>query len=185
MGVEERIDIELFKVVSRSISASDDLELMAGQLTQLLTGALGIKGCSLFAFNPDSKELEILGSFGLSADYLYKGPILSEKSIARTVKGETVLVSDTETSDMLQYPEEAKKEGIRSIASLPVKHSGHVIGALRLYHPEPWKITVKDQDSLLLLAEIIGLAMMYARLRIALRVIDETVSDIHSIWLNP
>jgi len=181
MAVEEKIDIELFKVVSRSISAPDDLELMCGQLTQLLTAAMGIKGCSLFALNPDTDELEILGAFGLSFDYINKGPILSARSIAATRKGEAIVISDIDRSDMLQYPQEAKAEGIRSIVSLPVKLHAGVIGALRLYHTRPWEPSRQDIDSLLVLGEFIGLALMYARLRRSVEIVRSAVGEIPSI----
>jgi GAF domain-containing protein len=178
MAVEKKIDIELFKVVSRSISESDDPELMCGHLTQLLTAAMGIKGCSLFALNPDTDELEILDAFGLSFDYINKGPILSARSIAATRKGEAIVIADIDRSDMLQYPQEAKAEGIRSIVSLPVQLHAKVIGALRLYHDRPWSPSQQDIDSLLVLGEFIGLALMYTRLRWSLETVRAAVIDI-------
>ncbi len=39
MSVEEKIDIEIFKVVFRAIAESDNLEIMANHLTQLLVAA--------------------------------------------------------------------------------------------------------------------------------------------------
>lgn len=185
MGKEEKIDIELFKLVTRAIAESDDLEMMTGNLCQLMVGALEIKGCSLFALNLDTEELEILGSFGLSVQYVNKGPVLSEKSISRTVKGHPVVVSDINRSDSLQYPDEAKAEGIRAIVSLPIKLYGRVIGALRLYHRKVWDVSRQDLDSLLVFCEMIGLAMMYTRLLNALQSVKETVGDIHDVWLEP
>lgn len=178
MSVDKKIDIELFKVVSRSISETDDPQLMYGHLTQLLTAAMGIKGCSLFALNPDTDELEILGAFGLSFDYINKGPILSVRSISATRKGEAIVIADIDRSDMLQYPQEARAEGIRSIVSLPVQLHVKVIGALRLYHDQPWSPSQQDIDSLLVLGEFIGLALMYTRLRRSLETVRSAVVDI-------
>ena len=87
MSTEEKIDIELFKLVFRAIAQSDNLEIMANHLTQLLVAALEIKGCTIFALNPELDELEVLASFGMSMAYLQKGPILSDKSIADTFRG--------------------------------------------------------------------------------------------------
>ena len=72
MGSAEKIDIEVFKAVTRAIAQSDNLEIMTSHLTQLLVGTLDIKGCSIFALNPESEELELLSSFGLSTGYLNK-----------------------------------------------------------------------------------------------------------------
>jgi len=178
------IDIEIFKAVTRAIAQSDNLEIMAAHLTQLLVGALEIKGSSIFALNPESGELEVLASFGLSIDYMNKGPLMIKKSIRATTKGAPTIIRDVSKTDQLQYPKEAQNEGIGAIISLPIKFYGRVIGELRLYHQEPWDIAEKDVDSLQLLAENIGLAMMYTRLLNAMLEIKETVNEVHSVWLN-
>ena len=183
MSAKEKIDIDLFKVVFRAIAQSDNLEIMANHLTQLLVAALEIKGCTIFALNPESNELEDLASFGLSMSYLEKGPVLTDKSITDTFKGRPFVISDVNTTDRLQYPQDAKAEGIGAIVSVPIKIYSRVIGALRLYHHDVWDISDRDVDSLLVLSENIGLAMTYTRLLNAIKTIRYTVDDIHSIWL--
>ena len=183
MSTEEKIDIELFKLVFRAIAHSDNLEIMANHLTQLLVAALEIKGCTIFALNPDLEELEVLASFGMSVAYLQKGPILSDKSIADTFRGKSVVIPDVSSTDRLQYPQDAIGEGIGAIVSVPIKFYGNVIGALRLYHSQVWNISNRDVDSLLVLAENIGLAMTFTRVLTALKKVRYTVNDIHRIWL--
>ena len=183
MAVEDKIDIDIYKVVARAIAESDNMENIANQITPLLVGALGIKGCNIFILNPETEELEALASFGLSINYVNKGPVLVKKSIDRQLRGEPIVISDVTESDRLQYPEDAKKEGISAIISIPINLSGKFIGVLRLYHHEEWDISESDLDSLMLLAENIGLAMMYTRLLHALRSVKDTVNEVHPIWL--
>jgi len=183
MNVEEKIDIDVFKVVFRAMAQSDNLEIMANHLTQLLVAALEIKGCTIFALNTESRELEVLASFGLSMGYIHKGPVLTDKSIAETSSGKPIVIRDTQNSDRLQYPEDAKKEGIGAIVSVPINFYGKVIGALRLYHHDVWDISEKDVDSLLVLAENIGLAMTYTRVLKALKTIRYTIDDIRGVWM--
>ena len=183
MAVEEKIDIDVFKVVFRAMAQSDNLEIMANNLTQLLVAALEIKGCSIFALNPESKELEVLASFGLSMGYIHKGPVLTDKSIAETSSRKPIVIRDVQNSDRLQYPEDAKKEGIGAIVSVPINFYGKVIGALRLYHHDVWDISEKDVDSVLVLAENIGLAMTYTRVLKALKTIRYTIDDIRGVWM--
>ena len=177
MPVEEMIDIDLFKVVFRAMAQSDDLEIMTNHLTQLLVAALKIKGSTIFALNPETEELEVLASFGLSMKYLNKGPLLTGKSISATLKGEPVVVRDVNKTNRLQYPDDAKNEGIGAIVSVPIIFNDKVIGALRLYHRVAWEISEKDIDSLLILAQNIGLAMTYTRILNALQTIRSTVVD--------
>jgi signal transduction protein with GAF and PtsI domain len=177
MPVEEIIDIDLFKVVFRAMAQSDDLEIMTNHLTQLLVAALKIKGCTIFAVNPETEELEVLASSGLSMKYLNKGPLFTGKSIGATLKGEPVIIRDVSKTNRLQYPDDAKNEGIGAIISVPITFKNKVIGALRLYHREAWEISEKDIDSLLILTQNIGLAMIYTRILNALQAIRSTVDD--------
>ena len=182
---KDKIDIDIFKVVTRAIAESDSLDIMAAHLTQLLTAALDIKGSGVFVVNPETNELELLSSFGLSIRYMNKGPLMTAKSIAETFKGMAVIVRDVTNSNHLQYPQDAVAEEIGAIVSLPISFYDRIIGALRLYHRDEWDISDRDVDSLKLLADHIGLAMMYTRVLNALRSIKETVGDIHDIWLEP
>ena len=185
MADKETLDIDVFKAVTRAIAQSDQLDLMADHLTRLLVGALGIKGCTIFALDIDTDELEILATFGLSAEYVNKGPVLSAKSLRRSRGGEPVIISDIEASDQLQYPENALAEGIRAIVSIPIKIYDRVIGDVRLYHSAPWAVSDNDVDSLMLLGELVGLAMQYTRVLNALQAVRDTIDDVHSVWLNP
>ena len=70
-----------------------------------------------------------------------------------------------------------------AIVSLPITQRGKIVGALRLYHSEVWNIAETDIDYLQVVAQIIGIALMYFRLANALQAVKETVNDIHSVWL--
>ena len=60
-----------------------------------------------------------------------------------------------------------------------------MIGSVRLYHDAVWDISERDLDSLLLLAENIGLAMTYTRLLNAMQAVKDTVNEVHKVWLEP
>lgn len=184
MVAEDRINMDIYKVVTRAIAASDNLEDMATQLTQLLVGALGIKGSTIFVLNPATEELEALANFGLSINYMNKGPILVKKSLDHQLRGEPIVIRDVTRSDRLQYPEDAQKEGISAIVSLPISLHGKLIGVLRLYHYDQWDVSERDLDSLMIFTENIGLALMYTRLLQALKSVKETVDEVHPIWLD-
>jgi transcriptional regulator with GAF, ATPase, and Fis domain len=177
MPVKEIIDIDLFKVVFRAMAQSDNLEIMTNHLTQLLVAALEIKGSTLFALNQETEELEVLASTGLSMKYLNKGPLFTGKSISATLKGEPVVIRDVNKTDRLQYPDDARKEGIGAIISVPIIFNNKVIGALRLYHRDAWEISERDIDSLMILSQNIGLAMTYTRILNALQSIRSTVEE--------
>ncbi|MBW2192379.1 MAG: GAF domain-containing protein [Deltaproteobacteria bacterium] len=185
MQVKNIVDLDIFKIITRSIAESDNLEIMGTQTTQLLVGSLEIKASAIFALNPETKELEHLASFGLSIDYLNKGAVKIGKSKGWTSEKTPIVVRDVSKTDMLQYPEQAREEGIMAIISIPIISFGRGIGLLRLYHAETWDISESDLDALSVLAEIIGMAMMYSRIASALLSIKDTVGEVHSVWLEP
>ena len=182
MPAEEKIDIDLFKVVFEAMAQSDNLEIMSNHLAQLLVAALEMKGCTIFLINPETDELEVLASFGLSMSYVHKGPIIKKKSIWATIKGEPIVIRDINKTDRLQYPDDARKEGIGAIVSIPIKFYDKVIGDLRLYHHDVWDISERDVDSLSVLARNIGLAMTYTRMLKAVKKIRYTIDDLDSLW---
>lgn len=175
MSAESKITIDTFKTVTKAIAESDNLDIMTNHLAQLLVTALDIKGCAIFVLDPETKELEILASFGLSTKYLSKGPLSADRSITANLRGDAVIVSDVTRDKNVQYPEEAKREGITAILSIPIVFLSEVLGALRLYHHRVWEISERDLDSLRLLAENIGLAMTYTRLLNAVQSIGEVL----------
>lgn len=181
MPAEEKIDIDLFKIVFKAMAQSDNLEIMANHLTQLLVATLEMKGCTIFVINPETEELEVLASFGLSMSYVHKGPILGDKSIAATLKGKPVIIHDITKTDRLQYPDDAKKEGIGAMVSIPIKFYDKVIGELRLYHHKVWDISEKDVDSLSVLARNIGLAMAYTRMLKTVKKIKYAIDDVETL----
>ncbi len=185
MDAEAKISIETFKTVTKAIARSRSLDTMTNHLAQMLVAALGIKGCAIFFLNPETRELEMLASFGLSPDYLTKGPLLADKSIGSDLTGEPVVISDVSRDVKLQYPEAAKKEGIAAILSIPIVFLNEVIGVLRLYHHEVWNISKEDLDSLHVLAQNIGLAMTYTRLLNAMHSIVEVTGEVLPQRLPP
>ena len=182
MNTGDKIALSTIAVVNQAIMESDNLETMCSHLAQLLVAALEIKGCVVFILDPKSQELEILSSFGLSISYLNKGPVLTNKSIANSIKGEPVIVQDINKSDKLQYPENAKAEGISAIISMPIRFRESVIGSLRLYHYEAWDLSERDITFLQCLSDHLGLAMSYTRVANALQLVKEAVTDIDNLW---
>lgn len=178
MKADQKISIDTFKIVTRAVAESKSLEVMAEHLCQLLVAALEIKGCTIFVMNPSTTELEILGSFGLSAEFLSKGPVLSDTNIKVVFDGKPMIVPDANQDERLQYPLQTQKEGISAVLSIPIIFLSQTIGFLRLYHSQKWNPSEKDIDSLLVLAEVIGLALRYTVLLNAARSFEEILRDL-------
>jgi len=183
MTTSHKLDLDHFKLIVDTVFDVNNPTLMASRTAQLLVSVMGVKGASIFAVNPRKEALEIMATEGLSIEYINKGPILTDQSIRLTPNLKPVIIEDTRVGDQLQYPEKASQEGIRSIVSLPVNLRGKIIGALRVYHSDPWKISDQDLVYLKLLTRYIGMALRYFRLAAVVQCTKDTFEDIHPVWL--
>ena len=69
------INYETLIRITKAISTIRDPEEIVLVTVEGVTHALNVKGCTLFLFSPKSDELRLAGSYGLSDEYLDKGPI--------------------------------------------------------------------------------------------------------------
>jgi len=161
---KEVMNYETLLKVTRSMVSSRDPEDVASLIVESVKTALGAKGTALFLFNRKTNELELAASFGLSKEYLSKGPISALKSIATSLKEGPVAIYDVTDDPRIQYPDEARKEGISSILSVPIAVREQPIGALRVYTAEPWEASLEDVNFVQALAQIAGMGLEMSRM---------------------
>ncbi len=73
--------------------------------------AMAVKGCALFLVDKKNEELKLAGAYGLSEEYLNKGPLSALKSIVASLHEGPVAIYDVTDDPRIQYPAEAQKEG--------------------------------------------------------------------------
>ena len=170
--------------VTNAVSSTKNPEKAIQSGVLAVTDALGVKGAVLFLFNKSNNELEIAGSCGLSEEYLNKGPISALQSIASSLKDGPVAIFDVLDDPRIQYPEEAKKEGIASILSVPIMVMNNIVGALRVYTSVPWEFTLEDVNFVQAVAQILGMNLEMIRMKKGLKnsiEILKTLRDPNSI----
>lgn len=161
--MQEQMNYETFLRVANIISHSKEPEEVALMTVEGIKTTLNIKGCALFLLNQATDELKVASSYGLSDEYLNKGPLSALQSIAQSLKDGPVAISDVTNDPRMQYPEEAQKEGIVSILSVPIQVNQKMMGALRVYSSEPWEFTLEDINFVYALAQIAGMSIRLAR----------------------
>ena len=110
-------------------------------IVERVAKAMGTKGCSLMLLTPDKELLLHTAGYGLSDQYIKKGPVFADKIITEVLEGRPVVVEDATTDDRMRYQEQAKEEGIASILSVPVMLRGEAVGVLRVYTAQPRHFT--------------------------------------------
>ncbi|RJQ67056.1 MAG: GAF domain-containing protein [Desulfobacteraceae bacterium] len=158
------MNYETLQRLIRSISMSKDPEEVALMTVEGIKSALGAKGCVLFLLNDKTHEFEIAAAYGLSREYLEKGPISALRSIAQSPEAGPVAIYDVGDDPRIQYPEAASKEGIVSILAVPIGIHGKLIGTLRVYTADHWEFTLNDINLVQALAQIAGMSIDMCRL---------------------
>ncbi len=161
---KQTINYDTLLKITSAISATRDPDDIVVLTVESVKTAMNVKGCTLFLIDRKTDELKIAGSYGLSQNYLDKGPISSLQSIAESFNEGPVAIYDVTDDPRIQYPEEAEIEGISSILSVPINVHDRVIGALRVYTSEPWEFTLEDVNFVHAVAQIVGMSIDLCRL---------------------
>ncbi len=120
---------EIGSELGSKIAAEDQLASLAESTTK----AVGCKGCSIMLLTEDRKKLIRMADYGLSKSYIKKGLVELDPVTAEALEGRPVIVTDATTDSRVQYQDQAKKEGIVTMITLPLIVKGKVAGILRVY----------------------------------------------------
>ncbi|NOX34241.1 MAG: GAF domain-containing protein [Deltaproteobacteria bacterium] len=150
--------------LTTAISQCKDPEEVALITAESVKTAFNAKGCSVFIVNRESRELGLVASFGLSSEYLNKGPIHFMQTIREAKDAIPIAIYDVMDDPRIQYPEEARKEGIASLLGVPIISHNKIIGALRVYTANPWEFSFHDITLAQAVALICGMAMDMCRM---------------------
>jgi signal transduction protein with GAF and PtsI domain len=173
MQVKEIHYFKLFRDVCKVINSSLDLKEVLNLIAENIVTALGVKACTVFLWDRKKNTLEVSAAHGMSETYLRKGPLDADKSIAETLKGQTVIISDALTDPRVQYPDAAKSEGIASLLSVPISVKNQIIGVLRIYSAEKRDFSDDECEFICGLSDMGGIAIDNARMYDHLKVDHE------------
>lgn len=144
MKETEHAYFSAFLLITKAINSSLVLNEVLRLIVQKTCETTGSKGCTLMLLDEAGETLEVKSSYGLSDHYIGKGPLSADRSISDTLRGEPVVIEDAPSDPRLQYPQEAKREGIASIISVPIIFRERIMGVLRLYTSVPCRFSEDD-----------------------------------------
>ncbi|MDY0040859.1 MAG: GAF domain-containing protein [Desulforhabdus sp.] len=162
---DRRIFLREFAAISHAISTYSDVNLLNSHLVEMISKSFKVKGSSIFLYDEREKQLFRVSSYGISESYQTKGPIYVDERFSEFKSGKPVFFSDFREDPRIQYPEEAIKEGIVSMLSVPIKFHEDVIGLIKIYNAEPWILHDEDLNSMCVIAEHLGLVLEYNGLK--------------------
>lgn len=149
--------------LAKIVNSEHDPEIIPNSIAENVTRAVGVKGCSLMLYNYNKTLLIHAASYGLSEQYIKKGPLSADRSLSEALRGDTVAILDATKDKRVQYPDKAAQEGIASMLSVPMMREGKVIGVIRLYTSEPCDFSADDIYFVSAVANLGAIALMNAR----------------------
>ena len=149
-----------------TISSSLELDQVLQSVVTSITEAMQVKACGLRLLDPTLGQLRLSAVYGLSGNYLAKGPVdVGHSPIdSEALLGTPVFIPDASTDSRFQYNEAARAEGIVSVLCVPLEVHGEAIGVMRVYTDTPTTFHEDDLQFLSVLASLAALAIDNARL---------------------
>ena len=175
---QRRIAIKDFRKICRAIATYEDLDVLFKHLVEVISRAFDIKGCSLLLYDEREKQLFHVSSFGISQEYLSKGPLFMDDKDPAFVQCRPVFVEDMQHDPQVQYPQAAVKEGLVSLLSLPLVTREAVIGLIRLYHCDYWALHDEDLDLLCVMQRLLAVVIENNGLRIFLEQVKVLIGNL-------
>ena len=159
--MEEAVKFQFneFKAISRSILAYEDLGLLFSHIVERICRSLKVMGCSIMLYDEREAQLFRVASFGTSEAYLNKGPLFVDEKHNAFAANAPVFIEDFQNDPRVQYPEEAREEGIASMLSVPIRYRKAPLGLIRIYHDRVWRLNNEDLEAFSLIADYLGLVI--------------------------
>jgi FixJ family two-component response regulator len=154
----------VFEELKRRISSSLNLQEVLDLIAAGVTKGMGVKGCTIGLLDKKRDQLKVVAYQGLTQKYMEKGPIDPARSLSGMAQsGQDLYIKDVTQDSRVQYPEEAREEGIKSILSVPLLLKQDLIGALRIYTATAHNFSPEEFKFLHNLADQAALAIENAR----------------------
>jgi signal transduction protein with GAF and PtsI domain len=164
MEAHEKLYFNSFREVVKAVHSTLDINEVLKMLVKKITKVMKVKGCAIRLLDSNKRILELVSFYGLSEKYIGKGSVDADRSMAEAMKGKTVCINNVRKDPRIQYQEEAVKEGIYGIVSVPFTIKKRVIGVLRLYTKKSRIFSKADISFIEALAEIGAIAIENARM---------------------
>lgn len=165
-----RLHQSLYRI-AEALNASLELEPMLERVLAATVKEMGLKAASIRLLDPRARVLRLVATHGLSEAYLAKGEVHVDASPVdqRVLRGETVALYDVEHEVGFEYPEEAAREGIRSVLAVPLTLKDRILGVMRAYSAQPRHFGPVATSFLTSVASLVALAIESAELYAALQ----------------
>lgn len=170
--------IEALSKVANLITSGLYLEELLRLVVNVTAEIMNSKISSLMLLDPDKKELVVKATQSISEAYNKKPNLKLGEGIAGIVaqNNKPICVPDVREDERYLNRDIAKKEGLCSLASVPLAVKGKIIGVINCYTSKKHKFTKPELDVLTALANQTAVAIENAELNLRARSAEEALT---------
>jgi GAF domain-containing protein len=170
--------IEALAKIANLITSGLYLEELLRLVVQVTAEVMNSKISSLMLLDPDTKELVVRATQSISEAYNKKPNLKLGEGIAGLVARDNkpICVLDVKEDNRYLNRDIAKKEGLCSLASVPLALKNRVIGVLNCYTSKKHKFTRQELAVLTALANQAAVAIENAELDLRARSAEEALT---------
>ena len=163
--------------IGEAVGSDEPVSDLLDRVARTACTLLGYDFCAVFLPDETGRALTIVGSHGLSSDYVAKvnaerpillGSIGTEEAPTSVAfrTGDVVALEDIETVPGIgPWGGVAHEQGYRALVSVPLRRGGHAVGALNGYHAEPHFFDHAEISLVNAMATQVAIALSTAQLR--------------------
>lgn len=166
MKVSRELEVSNTKLTSlyemiKEVGSYSNLQNLMNSAVRHAAQIMGVKACSIKLMDYDSNCLRFASTYGLSEDYLSKDCVSLERSAInrRIIEGSLYTIAHIDEESYFQYPEDIRREGIRSMLCLPLKGDDKILGVFCVYSGEEDYFQEADARFFSLMTDLTALAM--------------------------
>ncbi|MBU1035180.1 GAF domain-containing protein [bacterium] len=161
--------------ISRAITSDLYLEDILKLIVTLTANVMKAKVCNVWLIDEKKQEFNIMATQSMHQEYLNKRTIKLNEGIVGLVAREKKpkIIFDVLKEEQYKEKKLARKEGLVSMASIPMMVKDKVIGVLNVYTNKPYEFTKAEITLLSTIANQAAVAIEKTELIVRTKIIQE------------
>ena len=157
--------------IAGAVNSTMEVKPMLEQVLEATVRNLWLKAASVHLLDRTHRVLELAAAHGLGPGHPERTVVTVQDSPIdrRALDGEPVVLTDDGEEHDLAFPEEAAREGIRSVLAIAIRHKEQPVGVVRVYSAQRRHFGPLAVHFLTSVADLLGLALENAGLYRAMR----------------
>ena len=173
--------LDVFQKITRLTAVMFDHQEVMDAVVRSLPHLLTIDACTIRLLDASVGSFVLGAAHGVSLEYLSREVLDTEETLAMVRSGHPVYSAHVDEDPFLPFREAARREGIKSVLTLPILRQGELIGIMRLLTRNPRSFSSDEISFAMALAEQTGIAIAHGRMFKEMEAQVALVREIQSI----